>query len=437
MNKGEKYAFVAGLSIMNEQDRVLTALVSQTPLDSRHMVVLTDCHLPWKTHDGVEALDIQEDWSKTRKKLIETVSQKPPGLIVAYVSKTDRLDLLGDLWIESDLNNCGAVVLCPRHEFHDFHDVCMSTRGDLTIYLAGPTAADLQEEILVWDQPVVAPKCFEDSKELAMLELLCKTSEERYLSSFARTCFDGVIEDDEEDMEPSSDDTQVQPMDDSVDLQKLTPAEQESLALDQLALPGTVEEQKRRALWRRLPQRTRIAIRRLHRQFGHPTPQTLRAILKAGKAPAELIESARLVRCTVCEDAKPRPREHPVGPKLQFEFNACVGMDVAEARDNAGNTYSILSFVDIATGFHLAEVVKVGGGMPTSERCANAMVNRWVSWAGWPKQVTCDRGVHNRGVVQRLLASHGFEVVFGDAHGHRKGRKGPRCDESDAQASSG
>ena len=136
--------------------------------------------------------------------------------------------------------------------------------------------------------------------------------------------------------------------------------------------------------------------------------------MKAGKAPAELIESARPVRCTVCEDAKPRPREHPVGPKFQFEFNACVGvgMDVAEARDDAGNKYSILSFVDIATGFHLAEVVKVGGGMPTSEHCADAMVSRWVSWAGWPKQVTCDRGMHNRGEVQRLLASHGCEVIF-------------------------
>ena len=182
--------------------------------------------------------------------------------------------------------------------------------------------------------------------------------------------------------------------------------------MTRLALPGTMDEQKRRALWRRLPQRTRIAIRRLHRQCGHPTPQTLRAILKAGKAPAELVESARLVRCTVCEDAKPRPREHPVGPKFQFEFNACVGMDVAEARDDGGNTYSILSFVDIATGFHLAEVVKVGGGMPTSERCADAMLSRWVSWAGWPKQATMDRGMHNRGEVQRLLASHGCEVIF-------------------------
>ena len=56
-----------------------------------------------------------------------------------------------------------------------------------------------------------------------------------------------------------------------------------------------------------------------------------------------------MVRCTVCENAKPRPREHPVGHKLQFEFNACVGMDGAEARDNAGNKYSMLSFVDIST----------------------------------------------------------------------------------------
>eukprot|EP00435_Cladocopium_sp_Y103_P027775 s3250_g6.t2 len=87
-------------------------------------------------------------------------------------------------------------------------------------------------------------------------------------------------------------------------------------------------------------------------------------------------------------------------------------MDVAEARDNAGNKYSIISSVDISTGFHLAEVVKPGGGMPTSERCAAAMMSRWVNWAGWPKQVPMDLGMHNRGEMQRMLASHGCEVVF-------------------------
>ena len=60
-----------------------------------------------------------------------------------------------------------------------------------------------------------------------------------------------------------------------------------------------------------------------------------------------------------------------------------MGMDVAEARDHAGNKFSVLSFVDIATGFHVARVVKEGGGMPTSESCASAMMEAWVSWAGW------------------------------------------------------
>jgi len=94
----------------------------------------------------------------------------------------------------------------------------------------------------------------------------------------------------------------------------LTAREQEELMLDQLALPGAdMTEQKRRRLWRALPQRTRIAIRRLHRQFGHPAPSTLKNILKAGKASKELIEAARLVRCQSCEDTAPRPRDHPVG----------------------------------------------------------------------------------------------------------------------------
>ena len=40
-----------------------------------------------------------------------------------------------------------------------------------------------------------------------------------------------------------------------------------------------------------------------------------------------------------------------------------MGMDVAEARDHAGNKFSVLSFVDIANGFHVARVVKETGGV--------------------------------------------------------------------------
>ena len=60
-----------------------------------------------------------------------------------------------------------------------------------------------------------------------------------------------------------------------------------------------------------------------------------------------------------------------------------LGLDVTEMKDYAGNKYSILTMLDISTGFHLSEVVKEGGGMPTSEACAQAILRRWISWAGF------------------------------------------------------
>ena len=406
MSKGEKHAFVSGLSIMNEQDHVLTALVSNTPLNAIHLVVVSEGDLTWDwERPDVEVLHLDMDWQKTRKKLMHFVSKRIPGLMVAMFEQAPTPEVLHDLWDEMDLHGCGVVVMSPRHIPHTFPHACVEMRGDLTIYLGGKQMDDVRQDLLEWEHLGIAPRCFADVKTTEMMELLSKRSEERYLNSYTRTCFVGeTIEDDEEEESPLM---ELEQFDDS-----LSPMEQEELHLDQLALPGSMDEQKRRALWRKLPQRTRIAIRRLHRQFSHPAPQTLRSILKAGRAPPELIEAARLVRCQACEDSKPKPRDHPVGNKFVFEFNACMGMDVAEARDHAGNKFSVLSFVDIATGFHVARVVKEGGGMPTSEACASAMMEAWVSWAGWPRQCTMDRGVHNRGEMQKLLASHGCEVIY-------------------------
>ena len=112
------------------------------------------------------------------------------------------------------------------------------------------------------------------------------------------------------------------------------------------------------------------------------TPATLKNILKAGRASPELIEAARLVRCQACEDSAKPPRDHPVGSHFNFEFNAMLGFDVLEMRDHLGGKYSVMSMVDVATGFHMCEVVKEGGGQPTSEACAKALMTKWIAWAG-------------------------------------------------------
>ncbi len=46
--------------------------------------------------------------------------------------------------------------------------------------------------------------------------------------------------------------------------------------------------------------------------------------------------------------------------------------------------------------------------MPSSRICAVAFLQGWVSWAGWPKHIVTDRGLHNRGVFSRLLGSRGI-----------------------------
>ena len=254
-------------------------------------------------------------------------------------------------------------------------------------------------------QVSMTPRTFQDACGMEFHELSKGFSEKLYLDRYAQTCFVG----DALDELSGSDDQMLENPD-----KPLTPAENEQLILDQLSIPGApMDEAQRRAQWRGFPTRTRIAIRRLHRQFGHPTPDTLKNILKAGRASPELIEAARLVRRQACEDTAKPPRDHPVGSHFNFEFDSMLGFDVLEMRDHVGGKCSVMSMVDIATGFHMSEVVKEGGGQPTSEACGKALMNRWIACPGWPRECIMDRGRHNRGAVAKMLSSHVCNIEFG------------------------
>ena len=77
--------------------------------------------------------------------------------------------------------------------------------------------------------------------------------------------------------------------------------------LDAMTLLGTpVDEAERRRSWIALPLRVRTAIRRMHRQFGHPSPTVLVQILRAARAPTENFQACRHFRCDACESNKPK-----------------------------------------------------------------------------------------------------------------------------------
>ena len=84
-----------------------------------------------------------------------------------------------------------------------------------------------------------------------------------------------------------------------------------------------------------------------------------------------------------------------------------------ETYDARGGRYSWLNIIDNGTCFQACVLVRVGGGQPTSSKCLQEFMAHWVSWAGWLRIVTTDRGLHNRGYFSKALAAHG--VVFNDS----------------------
>ena len=66
--------------------------------------------------------------------------------------------------------------------------------------------------------------------------------------------------------------------------------------------------------------------------------------------------------------------------------------------------------VDMGTCCQLCDVIRAGTGQASAARCLKVLRKRWLSWAGYPTQVVCDRGLHNRGIFQEHLTAPGVSV---------------------------
>ena len=51
-----------------------------------------------------------------------------------------------------------------------------------------------------------------------------------------------------------------------------------------------------------------------------------------------------------------------------------------------------------------------GPGQPTFARCVEAIKKWWISWAGNPNAVQCDRGLHHGGILAQYMSAHGIQV---------------------------
>ena len=159
----------------------------------------------------------------------------------------------------------------------------------------------------------------------------------------------------------------------------------EETLLDEVNIPGLPEDEtERRKSWRKLPQRVRIGVRRLHRAFGHVPKSVMVNLVRAAKVSKEFVDAVKLHRYETCEKTSAKKPAHKVTLPSDYTFNHTLGIDVLELTDVTGQKYQVLNMVCIGTCFQQAEVVKVGAGQASSRSCLDALTKRWFSWAGHP-----------------------------------------------------
>ena len=166
----------------------------------------------------------------------------------------------------------------------------------------------------------------------------------------------------------------------------------------------------------------------MHHNLGHKPKSVLIRILRGARADPELIKAVRLFRCENCTQLEKPHKALPAAAPGRYMFNYEIIVDVFEEHDAAGNPFLFLSIVCDGTVFHLVTVVAEGVGQPTSTACFRKFMKTWVSWANWPKVVSSDRGLHNRGNFAKGLEAHGvylrqagLENPEGIARGERHG----------------
>ena len=136
----------------------------------------------------------------------------------------------------------------------------------------------------------------------------------------------------------------------------------------------------------------------------------MKEMVRKANAPTEYIAAAHNFRCKSCGVTTDRKQTSKVSiPKiLNYAFNIAIGVDVFDLHVNSGQAWLFLNIVDYGTDFQIVSLLCKGPGTPKSRLCGMTFMQCWVNWAGWPKFVRVDRGLHNRGYFARMLGAHGI-----------------------------
>ena len=141
------------------------------------------------------------------------------------------------------------------------------------------------------------------------------------------------------------------------------------------------------------------AVKRLHKNMGHPHPAELKKLLALNGVKNESIFTAiDKLHCESCARTKPLPRPNPAGipSNLGFmQFGDVIQMDIFYTRDLTGKNYTVLGCICESTHLHQAGIIPDRTPQSVLE-CLDAI---WFKPYGYPLQIKTDCD----GAFQRCL----------------------------------
>ena len=148
-------------------------------------------------------------------------------------------------------------------------------------------------------------------------------------------------------------------------------------------------------------------VRRANEGLGHPERERFLRILHHSRAPEEVIQIAKELRCSVCEAYKlPDPARRGAPPREQVYVNDLVGIDTIHIRDHRNAAVPAINVIDWHSHFQL--VVPMKG--ETAEH-VRAAYRQWTRFFGPPRKLMIDLGPEYKAQFRKQAERDGAEVV--------------------------
>ena len=243
-------------------------------------------------------------------------------------------------------------------------------RGDLSFITNVPEIKDVMID-WSWNKmksymPKSADHIADEDEEFGTVLKLCYQKSD--VHKLAKTCFVAEEIEDREDLREDINEGAIDEPEDPEEgneflspdeIARLKEIEEEMLA--KIPLPGApIQESETRKKWIKPLRKARLAIRKMHKEWGHLPRSVLKNILKIAKADESYIKAAEYLRCDDCEkNHKPKQTSKTAPPK-PYMFNFEVGIEVLDLHDCEGNTYQFLNIVCQGTDFQMVIYLKKG-----------------------------------------------------------------------------